>query len=583
MFSALIIDADGKTPEAIKQLLRPYGIEFTVTENAPEAVNVARTTAPDLIFIRAELPITSGFSVCNRLRRHNQTAKIPLIIYASNVSQEVFDQHRKTRRSANDYLRMPFERDSLVAAVGRILSLGEPIPESVLAERSRPVSSAKARAQSKPTPVAPEPEPEPDVLELDDDVTEIEAEPPPPPRSTSRRSAPLPAPEPEPELSGITEVRGAGASGPYRAQREVLQLKTQLNAKKRELLSMTDELEERERAVLDAKRKNRELQAQSSELESQLINAQEQLLAIQERGEALARDKATLLRREEGLKNRLEGTQKKLKETEAELNETHALLSEEQKKSRSTIDDLMGRLQETLTQYMGLERERDALSERIVEAEENLKQRAEELTKSRNRIDQVEAELEAEREERAREQEQLEERHTHTLEARVAEHQFAVDQLKIAHGRALEELAAKLETNKVQARAEEARLGEALAKAREQAREESERLSAALAEAESSARDEIQRLSAAMTDAEQESRAEIERLALELAEHRRDAASRAETDKHTIGGLEEEIAQLKIEIEAQKATVRARNEAGARAQQALAVALKLLEHHTVTS
>ncbi|MCA9716646.1 MAG: response regulator [Myxococcales bacterium] len=586
MFSALIIDADGKTPEAIKQLLRPYGIEFTVTENAPEAVNVARTTAPDLIFIRAELPITSGFSVCNRLRRHEQTAKIPLIIYASNVSQEVFDQHRKTRRSADDYLRMPFNREQLVASVRGILSLGDPIPESALAERSRPVSAAR----SAPRPAAParEPEPEP-VLELeDDDIPEIEPEPePPPPPRPSRRSEPRPAADPLVELTSDTsdapEERGAAASGGYRAQRELLQLKTQLNAKKRELLSMTDELEERERAVLDAKRKNRELQAQSSELESQVLSAQEQLLAAQEQSEALARDKATLLRREEGLKNRLEGTQKKVKELEAELNDTHTLLVDEQKKSRATIDDLMGRLEETLAQFMAIEKQRDSLTERLVETEEQLKQRSETLSRTHARIDQLEAQLDGEREDRKREARQLEERNKHTLEANDAEHAFAVEQLKLAHERALEELAATLETTRQNARQEEARLSQALAKAREQAQEESERLATALAEAESSARDELQRLSAAMTEAEQESRGEIDRLTDTLAEQRREAALRAEQDKATIDGLEEQIAQLKRELEAGRATLRARNEAGARAQQALAVALKLLEHHTVTS
>ncbi|MCA9687798.1 MAG: hypothetical protein KC457_36905, partial [Myxococcales bacterium] len=187
--------------------------------------------------------------------------------------------------------------------------------------------------------------------------------------------------------------RGAAASGGYRAQRELLQLKTQLNAKKRELLSMTDELEERERAVLDAKRKNRELQAQSSELESQVLSAQEQLLAAQEQSEALARDKATLLRREEGLKNRLEGTQKKVKELEAELNDTHTLLVDEQKKSRATIDDLMGRLEETLAQFMAIEKQRDSLTERLVETEEQLKQRSETLSRTHARIDQLEAQL----------------------------------------------------------------------------------------------------------------------------------------------------------------------------------------------
>ena len=71
-------------------------------------------------------------------------------------------------------------------------------------------------------------------------------------------------PEPEPEPSAST------SSSEFKAQREVISLKSQLNAKKREILALKDELEGHERGVLDAKHKNRELQAQLSELEEKL-------------------------------------------------------------------------------------------------------------------------------------------------------------------------------------------------------------------------------------------------------------------------------------------------------------------------
>ncbi len=109
MHSALIIDADGKTPATLKNILAPYGFEFTITENGPEAVNVARQAAPDITFLRAELPLTSGFSVCNRLRRHEDTKRIPLIMYSSNVSEDVFEQHRNLKTHADDYLRLPLD------------------------------------------------------------------------------------------------------------------------------------------------------------------------------------------------------------------------------------------------------------------------------------------------------------------------------------------------------------------------------------------------------------------------------------------------------------------------------------------
>ena len=108
MFSALIIDADEAANERIRSALRPYGFEFTATQDASEAMSLARTATPDIIFLRVELPNVSGFSVCNKLRRSDETKYIPLVMYASDVSTDVFDQHRNLKTHADDYLKLPF-------------------------------------------------------------------------------------------------------------------------------------------------------------------------------------------------------------------------------------------------------------------------------------------------------------------------------------------------------------------------------------------------------------------------------------------------------------------------------------------
>ena len=151
MFSALIIDADGKTPATLKSILAPYGFEFTVTENGPEAVNVARQAAPDIILLRAELPLTTGFSVCNRLRRNEDTRKIPLILYSSNASDDVIDQHRNLKTHADQYLRLPLDNDRLVGAVKAFLNLPDPRSSGVSARpaaASRPDSELASSSPS---------------------------------------------------------------------------------------------------------------------------------------------------------------------------------------------------------------------------------------------------------------------------------------------------------------------------------------------------------------------------------------------------------------------------------------------------
>ena len=89
MFSALIIDADADARTRIEQSLEPFGLEFSSSPEPNEAMNLARTMTPDIIFLRVELPGASGFSVCNKLRRNDETKYIPLIMYASDVADDV--------------------------------------------------------------------------------------------------------------------------------------------------------------------------------------------------------------------------------------------------------------------------------------------------------------------------------------------------------------------------------------------------------------------------------------------------------------------------------------------------------------
>ena len=80
MFAALIIDADTDARSVIEDSLSPYGLEFTSSQDPNDAMTLARTTTPDIIFLRVELPGASGFSICNKLRRNDETKYIPLIM-----------------------------------------------------------------------------------------------------------------------------------------------------------------------------------------------------------------------------------------------------------------------------------------------------------------------------------------------------------------------------------------------------------------------------------------------------------------------------------------------------------------------
>ena len=596
MFSALIIDADGKTPTSIKNILAPYGFEFTITENGPEAVNVARQAAPDVIFLRAELPLTSGFSVCNRLRRHDDTRKIPLIMYSSNVSEDVFEQHRNLKTHADDYLRLPLDPERLLGAIRPFLTLPEPSRTQAPPSPPPPPSSERSGSMKVPRPKTP-------GQRLDVEL----AEAPPPPRPVEpvkqfeqdfsdkfralqdEPSAVTPAPSgPHAAAPPDSEASDAGlAAGGFKAQREVLQLKSQLNAKNRELLALRDDLEARERTILDAKRQQRELQAQIAELETQSLQAQDEILSSREAAEAAQRDKQTALKREEGLKTRLEVTTKKLKDLETEFTNFRAHAGHERDKAAAALTEVQQRIALQASLITDLEAERDGVIAQLGAANQRIASLEGTVSAARTAIADLEQQLVDTRDASARALEKARVDMASALDAAAAErataitsltqqHQAEIDERDAEYRAAEAKLQGELAALKAATDAERARLLQQIAETEENARLQIEQLTQTLAQTEDAARRQIAQLQATLAQTEEAARAEIGALQTTLAETRALAEEAAAEAARRIGALEREVDELGAHLDRSEAALARRRDAAARAEQALAVALKVL-------
>ena len=123
MYRALILDADDSACFAIQNALKGFGFSFQSFAEPNDALAYAQQTAPDLWFVRIELPSMSGFSVFNKIKRNDATKDIPIILYASDVSEDVFDRHKTLRSKAEGYLKLPVSHEQVVAVVGDILTI----------------------------------------------------------------------------------------------------------------------------------------------------------------------------------------------------------------------------------------------------------------------------------------------------------------------------------------------------------------------------------------------------------------------------------------------------------------------------
>src|SRR3954464_13433734 len=113
----LVFESDATFAEQLKSGFAALGSETTVVDDANLGLQAAARERPDLILLSIELPRMNGFSVCNKLKRDPALKDVPLIIMSSESSDETFEQHRKLRTRAEDYVHKPIAFGDLLARI----------------------------------------------------------------------------------------------------------------------------------------------------------------------------------------------------------------------------------------------------------------------------------------------------------------------------------------------------------------------------------------------------------------------------------------------------------------------------------
>ncbi len=119
----LIIEADRAFGRDVAASLHARGAETRVCTDGQSGLEEARSWRPDLVVLCVELPNLSGYSVCNKLKKDEQLKTIPLVLTSAEATPETFEQHRKLRTHADEYLLKPFEPATLVKRIGQLVAL----------------------------------------------------------------------------------------------------------------------------------------------------------------------------------------------------------------------------------------------------------------------------------------------------------------------------------------------------------------------------------------------------------------------------------------------------------------------------
>ena len=122
MSRLLVVDDDPDILDLLIFKLERAGFDVTSASDGDGAIKAFRAQRPDLVVLDWTMPGADGLEVCAELRRHPETADVPVILLTAKAQEA--DLQRGLAASISRYMTKPFSPDELVRAVRDCLVTG---------------------------------------------------------------------------------------------------------------------------------------------------------------------------------------------------------------------------------------------------------------------------------------------------------------------------------------------------------------------------------------------------------------------------------------------------------------------------
>ncbi len=119
-----LVDADANLNAHLVGELGRYGFRADAATDSNELMQ-RKDDLPQLIVLCID-PKRTGWAVCNRLRKSATLKSTPLIITSAEATEKDFEDHKKLKTRAEEYLHKPFAVDALVEKIGGLIGMPDP-------------------------------------------------------------------------------------------------------------------------------------------------------------------------------------------------------------------------------------------------------------------------------------------------------------------------------------------------------------------------------------------------------------------------------------------------------------------------
>lgn len=115
----LVVDDEAGNRVLLRELLEAQGHQITEAVDGEQALEEARSRAPDVILLDVMLPKLDGFEVCRQLKTNDRTAPIPILLITALTDRQ--DRLTGIKAGANDFLTKPIDAQDVILRVSNAL------------------------------------------------------------------------------------------------------------------------------------------------------------------------------------------------------------------------------------------------------------------------------------------------------------------------------------------------------------------------------------------------------------------------------------------------------------------------------
>ncbi len=140
----MLIDDDPVLRTLLKRVLENVGCVVSSCQSIMTALDVLKTTAPDLIILDLAMPEMNGFNFLRFRHLNKRLASIPVIVLSGTLREE--DIQRAMEMGADQFLKKPFETNVILQKI-RYIFYSKQDPLFIFEENKAPIVEVEINAE----------------------------------------------------------------------------------------------------------------------------------------------------------------------------------------------------------------------------------------------------------------------------------------------------------------------------------------------------------------------------------------------------------------------------------------------------